>query len=126
MKILDKNPGSVWDDIVLWVDWSIIQAGMLRKLLPGTLEPLTRSQTWEPLVVSCQGVRLVEEVSVLLCVVVVRVVILVTIFLGWTWSWRQEDRRESPLNITIRKIKWRDRNFTFTLLSWMVCGKSGA
>ena len=105
MKILDKNPGSVWDDILLRVDWSIIKPGMLRQLLKRTLEPLTRSQTWEPLVVSCPGVRLVEEVSVLLSVVIVRVVILVSIVPGWSWSWRKEDRRQSPLNMEHREIK---------------------
>ena len=105
MKILDKNPGSVWDDILLRIDWSIICPGVFRQLLKRTLEPLPRSQTWEPLVVSCPGVRLVEEVSVLLSVVVVRVVILISIVPGFSWSWRKEDRRQSPLKMEQREIK---------------------
>ena len=68
---------------------------MLGQLLAGTLELLTRSQAGEALVVSCPGVCstepvLVEQVSVLLGVVVVRVVMLVSLLTSWSWG--QEDR----------------------------------
>ena len=117
MKTLEKYPGSVWDDVVLSVDWTIIQPGVLRQFLTGTLELLSSSQPWQPLVVSSPGVGLVEQVSVLLSIVVVRVVILVSVLLSIgvvrivilvsitpSWSRRQEDRRQRPLKIKMRKL----------------------
>ena len=104
---------------------------MLRQFLPGPGELLTRSQAGQPVVVSCPGVDLVEQVSVLLSIDVVRVVIRVSLLASWTWGWREEDGRQSPLNITIRKILkvgMLKMNFTLIgpLVSSIVCGKSGA
>ena len=117
MEILEKHPASVWDDVLLDVDWSIVQPGVLRQFLSGPLDLFPRRQAGELIVVSFPGVWLVELVSLLLSsevvrvvilvsiilsVVVVRVVIFVSIATSWRWRWGEEYRRESHLNIIIK------------------------
>ena len=118
MEILEKHPVSVRDDVLLDVDWSIVQPSVLRQFLAGPLDLFPRGQAGQLIVVSFPGVWLVELVSlllgsevvrvvvlvcILLSVVVVRVVILVSITTSWRWRWGEEYRRESHLNI-ISKI----------------------